>query len=103
MNGWRLSPAFDMNPVPVDVKQRVLSTAIGIDEDEASLDTALQYGDYFQLGPDEARQIACEVGAAVRQWEDAARGLGLSSGEIQRMTSAFEHDDLRDALNISCS
>ncbi|HEY4000607.1 MAG TPA: type II toxin-antitoxin system HipA family toxin, partial [Candidatus Xenobia bacterium] len=26
--GWRLSPAFDMNPVPVEVKPRILSTAI---------------------------------------------------------------------------
>src|SRR4029079_12282658 len=29
--GWRLSPAYDMNPIPVDVKARVLATAIDPD------------------------------------------------------------------------
>ena len=32
-NGWRLSPAYDLNPVPVDVKPRV--HALAIDETEA--------------------------------------------------------------------
>lgn len=27
-NGWRLSPAYDMNPFPVDIKPRILTTAI---------------------------------------------------------------------------
>ena len=26
--GWRLSPAYDLNPVPVDIKPRILTTAI---------------------------------------------------------------------------
>lgn len=44
--GWRLSPVFDVNPVPTDIKDRVLSTAIGLDGDPtASLDIALEVGD----------------------------------------------------------
>jgi len=30
--GWRLSPAYDLNPVPTDIKPRVLTTAIDLDE-----------------------------------------------------------------------
>jgi serine/threonine-protein kinase HipA len=29
--GWRLSPAYDLNPVPTDIKPRVLTTAIDLD------------------------------------------------------------------------
>jgi serine/threonine-protein kinase HipA len=35
--GWRLSPAYDMNPTPIDVKARVLSLAIDDADDTASL------------------------------------------------------------------
>ena len=38
--GWRLSPAYDMNPVPIDIKPRVLSTAINEDDNTASLTLA---------------------------------------------------------------
>ena len=31
-DGWVLSPAYDLNPVPVDIKPRVLSTAIDLDD-----------------------------------------------------------------------
>ena len=27
-DGWRLAPAYDLNPVPVDIKPRILTTAI---------------------------------------------------------------------------
>ncbi|MGY4258102.1 serine/threonine protein kinase HipA of HipAB toxin-antitoxin module [Bradyrhizobium sp. USDA 4516] len=30
--GWSLSPAYDLNPVPTDLKARVLSTNIDLDE-----------------------------------------------------------------------
>jgi serine/threonine-protein kinase HipA len=31
-NGWRLSPAYDINPTPTDLKARVLTTNIDLDE-----------------------------------------------------------------------
>jgi hypothetical protein len=31
-DGWRLSPAYDLNPVPTDVQPRILSTAITEDD-----------------------------------------------------------------------
>jgi serine/threonine-protein kinase HipA len=31
-NGWRLSPAYDLNPVPTDIKPRILSTTITEDD-----------------------------------------------------------------------
>ena len=53
--------------------------------------------DYFELARDDARAIAAEVGQAVSEWRAAARSVGLANSEIQRMASAFEHEDLRAA------
>lgn len=96
--GWRLSPAYDMNPVPVDIKPRVLTTAIDLDTGTASLDLALSVADYFELSNEEAVAIAAEVGAAVSTWRDVAASVGLKVAEIERMSSAFEHADLQQAL-----
>lgn len=99
-DGWRLSPAYDLNPVPVDIKPRVLTTAIDLDSSEASLGLALEVAEYFGLKVSEARAIAREVGRAVSAWRDTAARLGLSGGEIDRMASAFEHEDLRAAREM---
>jgi hypothetical protein len=48
----------------------------------------------FDMNKAEASAIAAEVGTAVARWRERAALLGLS-GEIDRMSSAFEHDDLR--------
>ncbi len=96
--GWRLSPAYDLNPVPVDIKPRVLTTAIDLDDSTASLQLALAVAGYFELPPREAQRIAAEVGQATGSWRRVAANLGLSKAEIERMASAFEHQDLKAAL-----
>lgn len=96
--GWRLSPAYDINPVPIDIKPRVLSTAIDLDDATASLELALQVASYFDISTEDAYQIAYEVGTAVSSWRSVAAGLGLPSNQMDRMASAFEHTDLTKAL-----
>jgi serine/threonine-protein kinase HipA len=96
--GWRLSPAYDLNPVPTDIKPRVLTTAIDLEDGTASLKLALEVAPYFELGSDEAHNIAAQVGQAVATWRKEAVKLGLTAPEIDRMASAFEHDDLNAAL-----
>jgi serine/threonine-protein kinase HipA len=95
--GWRLSPAYDMNPVPIDVKPRVLSTSIHPDDASASIDLAVSAADYFGLKNEEAILIAADVAAVVSTWRTVAEKAGLGSIEITRMASAFEHDDLKKA------
>lgn len=95
VGGWRLTPAYDLNPVPVDIKPRVLTTAIDEADDTASLDLAYQVAEHFGLKPDKARAISSEVGAVVKDWRAAGKRLGLSAAEIDRMASAFEHAELK--------
>ncbi len=95
--GWRLSPAYDLNPVPIDIKPRVLATAITEDDTTASLALALEVAGYFEIADARAREIAAEVAAAVSTWRTVAGRYGVSRQEIARMASAFDHRDLEIA------
>jgi serine/threonine-protein kinase HipA len=96
--GWRLSPAYDLNPVPTDIRARILSTAIDLGDGTASLTLALQVAAYFELDEPESRKIATQIGEAVAKWRKVAAKLGLTSAEVDRMASAFEHEDLTAAV-----
>lgn len=96
--GWRLSPAYDLNPVPIDIRPRMLTTTITIDHDPtASLDLALEVAGDFALKPAAARGIAREVRRATAGWRKTAARLGISKAEMERMEAAFEHEDARQA------
>lgn len=96
--GWRLSPAFDMNPCPADVKGRIHVMAFNEDDHSSSLDTCISVADYFALKKGEAQSIAAEVAAVTSTWADVAKQCKLSKFDIERMESAFDHDDLKEAL-----
>ncbi len=56
-DGWQLASAYDFNPVPVDIKPRVLSTVIDLDDGTASLVLALEVAAYFELTPEQAWKL----------------------------------------------
>lgn len=97
-NGWTLAPAYDLNPVPVETKPRVLSTNITLDDGTASLELAFEVADYFKVSAKRARAITRQVGKVVARWNQEAGALGIGRAERERMTSAFEHNDLRKAI-----
>jgi serine/threonine-protein kinase HipA len=97
--GWRLAPAYDLNPMPIDVRPRVHALAIDESDTTASLETALGVAPAFGIAKvAEARSIAKEVGTAVARWRTVADAQGIGRAEIERMASAFEHEDLESAL-----
>ncbi len=98
--GWRLSPAYDLNPVPMDIKPRVLTTVIDLDGGTASLDLAMSVAEYFELDQSAARVIAGQVAQAVATWRKAVAEFGLNATEIDHMASAFEHRDFRMARSL---
>lgn len=98
--GWTLSPAYDLNPVPADLKARILTTRIDPAEGTCSLDLLESAAGYFALSLPNARAIIKEVAAATSLWRTVAREVGAPKSEIHRMASAFEHDDLRRALAL---
>jgi serine/threonine-protein kinase HipA len=98
--GWTLSPAYDLNPTPVDLKARVLTTNIDLDEGTCSVELLEGASEYFGLGIKAARLIIKEVAAATSTWRETAKELGARPAEINRMASAFEHDDQNKALKL---
>lgn len=92
-DGWRLAPAYDLNPVPADIRARVLATNIDFDDGTASLELAMSVAEYFGLTQEAAHGIASEVERAVATWREEASRLGLTRVEIERMASAFELND----------
>lgn len=97
--GWRLSPAYDLNPVPPEIKPRVLSTNINEHDGTASIDLAMDVAQAFELKKTEALGIVEEVGKSVSQWRKVADKLGISASEIGRMEPAIEHSELRAAMS----
>jgi serine/threonine-protein kinase HipA len=98
--GWSLSPAYDLNPTPTDLKARILTTNIDLDEGTCSLDLVESASGYFGLGLIQARAVIKEVAAVTATWRAVAKEAGARPAEINRMASAFEHDDLRKALAL---
>ena len=97
-SGWSLSPAYDLNPVPTDLKARVLTTNIDLDEGTCSLDLLEAASEFFALTLTHARSVIKDVAAVTSTWRDTAKAVGARATEIARMASAFEHDDLKRAL-----
>ena len=106
---FSLEPALRLGPGPFHtgsgkplfgaiVKPRVLTTAIDLEDGTASLKLAYDVASYFELTAEDARAISREAGNAVASWRKEAARLGVGNAEIDRMASAFEHDDLAAAV-----
>lgn len=87
VSGWRLSPAFDMNPNPAKREH-----ALNFDGTSAlpELDTVLDTAGFYRLEHAEAQSIVGEVRDAVASWRAEAAALDLSRPEIQRMETVFQ-------------
>lgn len=98
--GWVLSPAYDLNPTPVDVKARILTTNIDLDEGTCSVELLQETAGYFGLGDRQSCTIIREVAEVTCAWQAVAAEVGAKRAEITRMASAFEHEDLQAALKL---
>ncbi|MDP2791945.1 MAG: HipA domain-containing protein [Rectinemataceae bacterium] len=84
--GWRLSPAYDLNPSPFGGG---LSLCIDENDNALDFDLALSVARYFRLDAREARSIRESVVASVSRWRELAEELGISRTEQEKMAGAF--------------
>jgi len=89
---WRLSPAYDLNPVPLVEKARELTTWISEEGPDADLDIARRAAPFFALKGDQAEAIIVEVSAALKGWQNTARQLGMNSADIAVYATAIQTD-----------
>ena len=87
--GWRLSPAFDINPNPDLAEER--STSIGGATSRSDeLDGLMLSARDFGLSDTAARTILGQVFAATRQWREVATSNGIPASDLKRFEAAFE-------------
>lgn len=87
-NGWKLSPAFDINP-SIDK----IGLALNIDSENNALDFELakSVGEYFQLTNNEMDSIIDTVVKETAAWRTIAQEIGISKKEQDLMASAFNN------------
>jgi len=85
-NGWRLSPAFDVNP---SIEKDGLALNIDMTDNSLDFELAISVGAYFQLDSMEMKQILNEVLTATSQWQSVANRIGIPRSEQQLMEAAF--------------
>jgi serine/threonine-protein kinase HipA len=86
-SGWRLSPAFDMNPSPSKAEHALTlngSTAL------PNLAAVIETAELYRLDEKSAAAFVEEVTAVVASWSDEAEKFGLPRPEIQRMETVFQ-------------
>jgi len=86
-NGWELSPAFDVNPIP---HGHGLSLAIDEIEHSLSLDVAKSVAPLFQISASDAREIIENLIKIRSTWRASVKKLGIKNSEIDLMANIFE-------------
>ncbi len=84
--GWRLSPAYDINPT-------LNATGLHLNIDDKSnaldIDLAFEVADYFQVDELKTNEIYQRVINVVSKWESLAQKAGISKGERDLLRDCF--------------
>ena len=86
--GWRLSPAFDINPNEFGTG---LSLNISETDNALDFDLAISMAEYFRVSKFKANKIINQIKKIVPEWRKVAQVAGISKAEADRMSTAFEY------------
>lgn len=84
--GWRLSDAYDMNPVP---ESQGLKLNVSEADNAMDLDLARAVAPYFRVSKKLSNEILERSRAVVKQWPKIAGRLKIPAREQERMAPAF--------------
>ena len=98
--GWRLAPAFDLNPSRS--RGVITSRPISADDDPRRRDlrSLIAVADAFGLAPEAAADIVRRVGEQVASWSSVARELHIADDQIEAMAVAFDEQQVEYALSL---
>ena len=94
--GWRLSPAYDMNPNALGD-----GLALNVSGNDNSIDIGLAVDTcrFYQLEKSAAEKIAADICMAVqRNWEKTALKYGANRGMIELMRPAFSASNWKNKI-----
>ncbi len=84
--GWRLSPAYDMNPNEMGTG---LTLNISENSNEQDIALALETAHLYQLKSDRAESILKEMRREISNWRVLAKKFGIGNSEIEQTKRAF--------------
>ena len=84
--GWRLSPAYDMNPNEFGAG---LTLNISDNNNELDIELALQTAHLYQLKRDSAVKILKQLSLEISNWRSIAKKFGIGNSEIELTKRAF--------------
>lgn len=102
--GWRLSPAYDIVPVPmISVERRDLALEVGRYGRAASMYNLLSRCEAFGLNAEDAKAIIEQMLVVVRQWHAVFAQHGVAQHSIDHIEQAilppcFFRDSPPDAI-----
>jgi len=85
-DGWRLSPAYDMNP---SIDKAGLALNIDLELNALDYELARSVGEYFKLDKKEMDAIIEKVQEVVSNWDEVAANIGIPSAQRRLMEAAF--------------
>ncbi|MFI3240748.1 MAG: HipA domain-containing protein [Bacteroidales bacterium] len=88
--GWRLSPAYDINP---DEHGFGLKLNITEEDNSLNLDLALEVVQYYGITKQQGEEIIKQICNIVSHWREEAPKYGISRNEQEQMISAFKTAD----------
>ena len=90
--GWRLSPAYDMNPNELG---NGLTLNISENSNDLDISLALETAYLYQLKSYRAESILKEMRQEISHWRTVAKKFGISHSEMEQTKRAFRLVDLR--------
>jgi serine/threonine-protein kinase HipA len=85
-SGWRLSPAYDMNPNEMG---NGLTLNISENSNEQDVVLALETARLYQLKKEKAEAILIEMQNEISKWRIVAEQFGIRNSEIDQTKRAF--------------
>jgi serine/threonine-protein kinase HipA len=89
-NGWRLAPAFDVNP-NAEKAEHVLN--LDETDNRPSLETVIDTSEWYSLSKDRGAKIVNEITRETRLWRDCAKRAHIARADIELTAAAFMASD----------
>jgi serine/threonine-protein kinase HipA len=89
-DGWRLSPMYDVVPVPaVSLERRDLALTVGTHGRAGSLYNLVSQCGRFGLEESAARKEIRRIAAVIHNWRDSFAASGVASNDIEYIAPAM--------------
>lgn len=86
-SGWRLAPAFDLNPMPEMAAHELAFDDAGTRI--ADLEVITATARHYRLASPQAERIILDVKGAISEWRRSAKEAGIDRHEQELVASAF--------------